>query len=184
MDLPSINEIASLLTIVFAVCGALVAAFWLSLVIWAFRDMRRRSRDPLAQLMAALLVAVLPFVGIFVYLILRPPETLAERYERALEEEALLQEIEQRPRCPNCGRVADERWQICATCHEPLKVRCHACGQLLERTWVRCPFCAAAQRPVEGFAKRPTERSAPVVQEPVEPPVAPADVDVDVEAAA
>ncbi|NIW47440.1 MAG: zinc ribbon domain-containing protein, partial [Gammaproteobacteria bacterium] len=67
---------------------------WISLVVWTFRDMRARSRDPFAQLLAAVVVAILPGAGLLVYLILRPPETLAEAYERALEEEALLQEIE------------------------------------------------------------------------------------------
>jgi hypothetical protein len=163
MELPSTGEIASLITIFFALCGALIAAFWLSLVIWAFRDMRRRSRDPFAQIMAALLVAVLPFVGALVYLILRPPETLAERYERALEEEALLQDIEERPRCPNCERTADPRWQICAYCQEPLKKRCVACAETLERSWTHCPFCTTAQ---------PTTRT-PVETTPDEPVIVP-----------
>ena len=103
MTIPSLESITSFLTIFAAVLGALLAALWLSLIIWAFRDMRHRSRDPFAQILAAILVALLPFVGLIIYLILRPPETLAEAYERALEEEALLQEIEERPTCPGCS---------------------------------------------------------------------------------
>ena len=40
-----------------AILGALLAALWLSLIIWAFRDMRLRSRDPFAQLLAALIAS-------------------------------------------------------------------------------------------------------------------------------
>ncbi|MCA9916173.1 MAG: zinc ribbon domain-containing protein, partial [Anaerolineae bacterium] len=72
----------------------ILAAFWLALVLWAYRDMRARSRDFFAQIGMALLVAVLTVPGVIIYLLLRPRETLSEAYERSLEEEALLQEIE------------------------------------------------------------------------------------------
>ena len=36
-----------------------LAAFWLAMVIWAYRDMRSRSRDPLAQLLVAIIVSLL-----------------------------------------------------------------------------------------------------------------------------
>lgn len=141
MSLPTLETLVSYLTIVAAIMGALLAALWLSLVIWAFRDMRARSRDPFAQILAALLVAALPVVGIVIYFILRPPETLAEAYERALEEEALLQEIEERPHCPGCSRVIDEKWLLCPYCHTRLKKACPDCNSLLELQWNLCPYC-------------------------------------------
>jgi RNA polymerase subunit RPABC4/transcription elongation factor Spt4 len=141
MTIPSLETIASYLTIFAAIMGALLAALWLSLVIWAFRDMRNRSRDPFAQLLAALLVAALPIVGIIIYLILRPPETLAEAYERALEEEALLQEIEERPACPGCSRTVDPHWILCPHCHTRLRKACPDCNSLMELQWNLCPFC-------------------------------------------
>ncbi|HUM72243.1 MAG TPA: hypothetical protein PLK31_25755, partial [Chloroflexota bacterium] len=64
MTIPSFETIQSYLTIFTAVTGALLAALWIGVVVWAFRDMRARSRDPFAQLLAALVVAVLPVVGI------------------------------------------------------------------------------------------------------------------------
>ncbi|MCA9945217.1 MAG: zinc ribbon domain-containing protein [Anaerolineales bacterium] len=141
MSLPTLDTLISYLTIVAAVMGALLAALWLSLIIWAFRDMRARSRDPFAQLLAALLVAALPVVGIVIYFILRPPETLAEAYERALEEEALLQEIEERPHCPGCSRVIEGKWLLCPHCHTRLKKACPDCNSLLELQWNLCPYC-------------------------------------------
>jgi RNA polymerase subunit RPABC4/transcription elongation factor Spt4 len=141
MTIPSLESIASFLTIFAAVLGALLAALWLSLIIWAFRDMRHRSRDPFAQILAALLVALLPFIGIIIYLILRPPETLAEAYERALEEEALLQEIEERPSCPGCSRTIDSSWILCPHCHTRLKKACPDCNSLMDLQWTLCPFC-------------------------------------------
>ena len=141
MTFPTLATLADYLVFVCAGSGALLAALWVSLVIWAFRDMRARSRDPFAQLFAALVVAVLPGVGLLIYVILRPPETLAEAYERALEEEALLQEIEERPKCPGCSRQVDGDWILCAHCHTRLKKKCRDCEALLELQWNLCPFC-------------------------------------------
>lgn len=185
MTIPTLETIASYLTIIIAVMGAVTAAFWLGLVIWAFRDMRLRSRDPFAQILAALMAAALPFVGILLYLILRPPETLAERYERALEEEALLQEIEERPRCPKCNRVAAENWALCPSCQTELKKQCATCHNLLELGWKRCPYCTAPQPAQRApltpallarapqVTVRPTPATAPM---PLSPAVLPAPV--------
>lgn len=141
MTLPTLETIASYFTVGAAIIGALLAALWISIVIWTFRDMRLRSRDPFAQILAAVVVAILPIVGVIIYLILRPPETLAEAYERALEEEALLQEIEERPHCPGCSRVVEAGWILCPHCHTRLRKRCTDCDELLELQWNLCPYC-------------------------------------------
>jgi RNA polymerase subunit RPABC4/transcription elongation factor Spt4 len=141
MELPSLDTFVAYTTVCFSISGALVAALWISLIIWTFRDMRNRSRDPFAQILAALVVALLPIVGMVIYLILRPPETLAEAYERALEEEALLQEIEERPACPGCSRTIDRHWILCPHCHTRLRRACVDCNALLEPQWSICPYC-------------------------------------------
>lgn len=141
MQLPNLETIFSFLTIAAAITAALLAALWLSLIIWAYRDMRSRSRDSIGQILAALVVALLPVVGIIIYLILRPAETLVEGYERALEEEALLQEIEERPSCPGCSRTMNPNWLLCPHCHTRLKRACQDCNSLLALQWTLCPFC-------------------------------------------
>lgn len=141
MTLPSLDTIVAYASICFAIIGALLAAIWLSMIIWTFRDMRARSRDPFAQILATLVVALLPGVGLLVYLILRPPETLAEAYERALEEEALLQEIEERPACPGCSRTVDRNWLLCPHCHTRLRKACPDCNALMDLHWNVCPYC-------------------------------------------
>ncbi|MBK9052822.1 MAG: zinc ribbon domain-containing protein [Chloroflexi bacterium] len=145
MTIPGLDTIVNYITIFFSIFGALLAALWLSLIIWTFRDMRLRSRDPFAQILAALVVAALPAVGLLIYVILRPPETLAEAYERALEEEALLQEIEERPACPGCSRTVEANWMLCPHCHTRLKKVCPDCNSLMELQWNLCPFCGNRQ---------------------------------------
>jgi len=123
--------------------GAFLAALWFSLVIWTYRDIRARARDPLARILAVLVVAVLFLPGIVIYLILRPPRTIEEDYQHTLEEEALLQAIEDASLCPGCGRRVKENWIACPSCHTKLKKNCHQCGRLMELPWNLCPYCGS-----------------------------------------
>ncbi len=124
--------------------GAFIAALWLSLVLWTLRDIRRRARDPLARILAVLVVAILFIPGVVIYLILRPARTLEEEYQQSLEEEALLRAIEDSSLCPGCGRHTHADWIICPQCHTRLRKSCHQCGKLIELPWNLCPFCGAA----------------------------------------
>jgi RNA polymerase subunit RPABC4/transcription elongation factor Spt4 len=135
------SSLSNFLLILAAWGGAFIAALWLSLVIWTYRDIRRRAQDPLARILAVLVVAVLFLPGIVIYLILRPPRTLEEEYQHTLEEEALLQAIEESALCPGCGRRIKDNWQVCPNCHTKLKKNCHHCGKLMELPWNLCPFC-------------------------------------------
>jgi hypothetical protein len=140
-----LQQLSGVILAVISIVGATFTAVWLSLIIWTYRDMRSRSRDVFAQVLAALVVAVLSIPGLLVYLILRPRETLAEQYERALEEEALLQEIEEKKVCTGCTHSIKDDWVLCPYCHTKLKKPCQNCGHLLELSWSMCPYCEQPQ---------------------------------------
>jgi len=127
-----------------AFSAAFIAALWLSLIFWTYRDIRRRARDPLVRILAALVVAVLFLPGVLIYLVLRPQRTIEEEYQQTLEEEALLQSIEDSPVCPGCSRKIDTDWIACPNCHTRLRKRCHQCGKLMELPWNLCPYCGSA----------------------------------------
>jgi RNA polymerase subunit RPABC4/transcription elongation factor Spt4 len=144
------NNVSLAVLALSALGGAFVVALWISLVIWTFRDMRSRSRDAFAQLLAALMVFVLGPLGALLYLLLRPRETLAEKYERSLEEEALLQDIEERQICPGCKQPIEEDYVVCPICHTRLRQPCVHCGKLIHPRWSVCPYCAMSQEVVPG----------------------------------
>jgi hypothetical protein len=146
MDL--VETISNVVVVIAAFLGAFLAALWLSIVIWTFRDIRSRSRDIFAQILATLVVAILTLPGLIIYIMVRPRETLAEAYDRSLEEEALLQSIEERATCPGCGQRADEEWIMCPYCHTMLKKNCHNCSRTIQLNWTVCPYCGASDRPV------------------------------------
>jgi RNA polymerase subunit RPABC4/transcription elongation factor Spt4 len=115
--------------------------FWVSTVVWTFRDIRSRTQDFLSQILATVLAAVFPIAGLLIYMILRPRQTLAEIYERQLEEESLLAEMTERQTCNNCHARVEPDFQACPSCGQKLKRACPKCERLLELRWSFCPYC-------------------------------------------
>jgi RNA polymerase subunit RPABC4/transcription elongation factor Spt4 len=138
------NFIGVAAQMIVAVSVSFLVALWVSLAIWTFRDIRARTRDFFAWLLAIILVLALGPVGLLFYFLLRPRETLAESYDRQLEEEALLRDITARRACPTCQTVTEPAWLLCPRCRTELRRRCSACEQPMELDWVACPFCTTA----------------------------------------
>lgn len=155
LDLSTLNNLTLILT---AFSAAFVITLWLSLIIWALRDIKTRTKDVLYHILSILIVAVLFLPGIVIYLILRPAHTIEEEYQKSLEEEALLQSIEENPLCPGCNRRIKDNWIACPSCHTKLKKKCASCGNLMELPWNLCPYCGNA---VSG-GRKDTETPAPM----------------------
>lgn len=142
MTIPPIPEnILSLFRLIAFSAGAYIFVFWVGLLVWTFQDIRRRSRDILAQILAVLLVALFNLPGLLIYYVMRPQDLLADSYERSLEEEALLQSIEERLLCPGCRQRVQPDYILCPSCHSKLKKRCPHCDRLLHLKWDACPYC-------------------------------------------
>ena len=104
------------------------------------------ASDNVLQVAEQVLMTCGGLAGLMIYLLVRPRETLSEAYERSLEEEALLQEIEDKPTCPGCGQRVQDNWQACPHCFTRLKKPCTNCRQMLDLSWQVCPYCTAQQR--------------------------------------
>jgi hypothetical protein len=150
------------LTVLSTMCGGITAALLGGMAIWTFRDIRSRSRDALAHILATLLVIVLPIIGLVVYFMLRPKETLADAYERSLEQEALLQAIEEPEICPGCGQRVRGDYLYCPACHTRLKSACPACDRPLHLRWSLCPYCGTSVVP-QALEPVPVMRPEPTV---------------------
>lgn len=158
-----VNSIGVVLQIIVALAGAFLLAFWVSLVIWTFRDIRSRTRDIFAQLLAALMVLLFGPIGLMIYFLLRPRETLDQIYDRQLEQEALLQDIEEQRACPKCHRPVEDDFRLCPYCRTPLKKPCSHCGRLLHLDWDVCPYCGteAASPRIHALAATEEPRAEP-----------------------
>jgi RNA polymerase subunit RPABC4/transcription elongation factor Spt4 len=169
-DIQIPNSVIVGLQVVLAFGGAFFLALWLSLIIWTFRDARNRSRDVFAILLATLMVVVFGPLGMLLYFLLRPSETLAELYERSLEEEALLQDLEERTVCPGCRRKIEAAWQVCPDCHTILKKTCLKCGRLLHLRWNICPYCVTPAAETAGQEDHHEEKEVVAAPEPASLP--------------
>ncbi len=154
---PLLDALSKALGISIGFLVAFIVIFWISLIIWTFRDIRSRTQDPMLQIAATLLVAVFFVGGLFIYMILRPRQTLAEIYERQLEEESLLAEMTERQTCNHCHARVESDFQICPSCGQKLKRPCPKCERLLELRWAFCPYCATnlAPGPMQGMQGMP-----------------------------
>ena len=135
----------NILRLVILIFGTYWAVLWLSAIIWTFRDVRERTRDPISQAISVLLVLLFSLPGLVVYLILRPRETLAEAFERSLEEDALLQELEDQRACPTGRRRVEGDFVLCPYCRTKLKDPCAVCGRPLSYGWIACAYCGTSR---------------------------------------
>jgi RNA polymerase subunit RPABC4/transcription elongation factor Spt4 len=170
-----INTIGTIVGVLVAALGAFLFAFWIAMGIWAFNDIRSRTRDWLVITLAVALVLIFPLIGLILYMMIRPKATLAEVYDRALEEEALLRELEETMTCHQCGAPVNEAWVYCPNCHSQLQHSCPSCGKLARNEWEICVFCgspqprAAAARPQLSSVQpapqlQPINQAAPAAQ--------------------
>ena len=146
LPLEMIGQVLQALTFLGAAYFALLC---LSLVVWTWNDIRARSRDIFARLLAPLMVLVFNLPGLLLYFILRPRETLAEAYERELGAEALLQDMVEGDVCPECGYPTQPDFMVCPLCKTEVRRACLSCGQLLQLNWNVCPYCGQSLVPEE-----------------------------------
>ena len=157
-----INTLGVWLEVAVTVMGAMLFALWAGTVVWTINDIRARSWDVLAMILAAVLVILVPFAGLVVYILVRPRETLADTYNRALEEEALLREANVSFFCTGCSRPVRDAWVFCPHCRVQLLQACQACGHAVRSEWTVCAQCGTglAARPASQYPQAGTDADA------------------------
>lgn len=158
--------IARAVQLLVALGGAYLLTLWFALVVWTFQDIQRRSRSVIAQIFSTLVVVLFWVPGVLIYLLLRPKDTLDDTFQRSLEEEYLLQDLEELPLCPQCQRHVQEDFVYCPVCRTELRQPCLNCERLLDLRWEICPYCGTDQYPEEvpheAPAPWPVREPAPV----------------------
>jgi hypothetical protein len=147
--------------------------FWLAVGYWVYKDARRRIEDPFLVAMAIVLGLVPPFLGVFIYMLFRPPEYLDDVRERELEIRAMEERLSRRDtRCPVCRADVEPSYLACPVCTTRLRQACAGCKAPLDATWQICPYCETpvaapeAQRlqPLADLTLEPGVESEPRVQ--------------------
>lgn len=112
---------------------------WLALVIWVYKDARRRNDAPGYPGLMAAIAFLIPYFGPLLYIAVRPSETVEEQRERQLEVIGL--ERQAVLRCPDCGYPTEPNYLACPSCMRKLKDPCNHCGEPVDPRWSLCPFC-------------------------------------------
>ena len=128
---------------------AYIVTLWVTTVMWTYRDIHNRTADRSLQAVCTFLVAVFNIPGLALYLMLRPQETLSDRFERQLEVEAFMRDMRDKPTCPSCRRSTDENFIACPYCKTTIRTACERCSAALDRNWVICPFCGTERGTAE-----------------------------------
>lgn len=137
--------VARSLQVLIALGGAYLIATWFVLIVWTYRDIESRSKNVVTQVFSTLMSVFFWVPGVLLYMMLRPKETLDEAYQKSLEEEYLLQDLQELPVCPTCNHFIHDDWQICPHCNTQLRDACHNCGKLVDLRWEICPYCGVEQ---------------------------------------
>lgn len=135
---------------------------WFALIVWTYLDARRRIEDPVL-VTCATSASLFPYVGTFVYSILRPPEFLDDVHERELEIKAAELRVRQLAElsCPNCRYPVEKTYLRCPNCQRRLKDPCESCGKPVDPRWALCPYCETALPGRAGTPRRePAKRGA------------------------
>ena len=116
-----ISELMSpqLMGVVYAFVGFIIALYVLS-VVYVFIDARRRGAS---AYVAWGIIALIPFVGLIAYLVLR---------ERQLAQYGT---------CPQCGAPIEKDFVVCPVCDTQVRNVCPSCHRPLDAHWKVCPYC-------------------------------------------
>jgi len=123
-----------------------LVVIWLALVVWTYKDARKRIDDLIIIVVSVLTSLVLPYMGTLIYAILRPSESLVDVRERELEMRAMEQELQVMRACPSCGEAIKPEYIACPSCRRTLRASCPTCDRVLEPSWKICPYCGQDPR--------------------------------------
>jgi hypothetical protein len=115
-------------------------AFFVAIVIWTYKDARKRTDDPIL-VSSFTAISMLPVFGVLIYMLVRPSEYLADVRERELEIRALERQLGRQERCPYCKSHIEGDYLSCPVCTTKLRQSCTGCERPLDPRWVMCPFC-------------------------------------------
>ena len=107
-----------------------------------------------------------------IYLILRPPEYLADVHERELEIRAMERRLGADSACPYCRNPAEASFLSCPHCGTKLKQACRRCKAPLDPAWRLCPLLrdggddAAAARAAAAARDGPADHHRSLIHHP------------------
>lgn len=117
---------------------AFIVALYLLSVVYVFIDAKRRG---IQAFWAWCLLALVPFVGLIAYIVMRPGSYALDREEQELDMALRERQLAQYGSCPNCGTTIEKDFIVCPVCNTQVRNVCPTCKKPLEAHWKVCPYC-------------------------------------------
>ena len=134
--------------------------------MWVARDAYQRGTSWIWCL-----IALIPFLGVVAYCLLRPSLLQIDRDEQELEIALKQRQLMKYGECANCGYPVEDDYILCPNCHSRLKNMCPTCHRALDPSWTVCPYCATPmQQPAQRRQRRPRPQQAPQGEQHAEQP--------------
>lgn len=117
-----------------------LGALWIALIVWVTRDVINRSNSLVFQVIMISINIFIPIFGLIIYLIIRPTETLLQKYCQDLEYRAFIDSLD-RCVCDFCQASIDKEYIYCPECSEQVKRKCTKCHKPYMIEAGICPYC-------------------------------------------
>lgn len=126
---------------VWTLFGIALGAFWIVVLYWVWLDSGERTTKKEIRIAYLVLVTLLFIVGLIIYLLIRPNQTIEEIYWADLERRYLKYETAELGDCPKCGTQLFPGFNYCPNCKYVIKVKCSQCGVEMDKQYKYCPSC-------------------------------------------
>lgn len=115
-----------------------IALLYLMSIIWVVRDSFLRGTTPVLWG----IIALIPFLGVMIYAMMRPPLYACDREEQNISLLLQQRQLMEFGECPQCGYPTRREYVLCPHCLVRLRNICKVCNNTLEPEWSVCPHCA------------------------------------------
>jgi len=123
-----------------------LVVFWFVVLYWVWLDSGERTSNKAVRISYVILVVVLNVVGLLIYLIIRPSQTIEEIYWADLERRYLKYETADLGDCPKCGSQLFPGYTYCPNCRYKLRIKCPRCNMYVDKKNKFCPHCGQELR--------------------------------------
>lgn len=129
------SVVTPLLPVLYVFIAFIVVLYVLS-VAYVFSDARRRGAGTQWGF-----IALIPFIGLLIYLAMRPSSYLIDRQEQELDMALRERQLAAYGTCPKCGTPIEKDFIVCPVCNTQVRNVCPTCHRPLEAHWKVCPYC-------------------------------------------
>jgi hypothetical protein len=129
--------------------------FSLIMTFWTLYDISSRTQNIFVRIFATLTVAFFNIIGLVLYILFRPRETVQEKqYRDLITHHEILTTESNMITCSSCYRLNKDSFTYCVLCGHSLAYSCKNCGKQVDPSWTFCAYCKKELHPELSIRER------------------------------